>query len=258
MNCNNDVLPNEEIVSLLKEYKKTKSIEARDKIIFANLKFVYSIAHKYKRSAEIHGSSLEDLISDGILGLIEAIDKFEIDRDVKFLTYAYWWILKKITEKLSGGNMELPYHRRRALKDYEDLMTKAIEAGVDFDPDKACKEIGVSKKIIMDSMSKKDTAPYGKDRTKARAEALASAHDVEDHIVDNMLYDDIKHMIDHDLEPKERKIIIERFGLDGVEIRTLDQIAKDLDISYEYVRTIQIKAVGKLTKFANRKNKITV
>src|SRR5438093_1085517 len=102
-------ISNDETIALIKQYRENTDIEIRNKILVGNLGLIYSLAHKY-RVVSYH-QTFDDFVSEGILGMMDAIDKFDLNRDNQFSTYAYWQILKRINEAVSLGTLGIPQHR---------------------------------------------------------------------------------------------------------------------------------------------------
>ena len=199
-------LTKDEEIELIKDYKYRNNLEARDKLVNANLKFVMNIAKKYYGL----GLSYSDLIAEGNMGLLKAIDKFDETKDCKAITYSVWWIRQSILEALEKRNGiehdELPIDtERRSLMDDEDTQ---ILIGDEF--------------------------------TDGSTEAETDKSDIKNTI----------SIIMSQLNNREKEIIIKYYGLDGKEERTLEEIGVELSLTKERVRQIKDKAEKKMRSAA--------
>ncbi len=209
-------LSKDEEMSLWEQYKKNNDINARDKIIKSNLKFVASVAKPFQGL----GLSYSDLIAEGNMGLLKAIDKFDYERGFKTISYSVWWIRQTIMEALHNRNLikgdELP-------KDFE----KPVENDTDNDyiPSKG------------DSQAKyEDAVTYSDIRDGEMHEALT--------------------VLSQCLSEREKLILSKYFGLNNEEEMTLEEIGKGLGLTKERVRQIKEKALKKMRSEAI-KNAIT-
>jgi RNA polymerase sigma factor (sigma-70 family) len=206
------------------------------------------LAHRYIKY--IPGATFDDMVNEGIVGLIEAIDRFDITRENHFLTYAYWWILKRITQNITIGTLELPYHRSRMYSKFKRLSEKYKDAGEIKSTEEICKELNISQKTLSDTIMKKDSIfrDDGKKNHLPIDRCIGQKEDFENSICDNVMFEKIMTNLDSILNERERLIIVERFGLQDKEPKTLEELATRLGISCEYVRIIQNKSIEKLKK----------
>jgi RNA polymerase primary sigma factor len=250
------VLPNEEIVALIKLYRENNDYEARDKVIIANMGAVYSLAHKYAGHFIGKHVSFEDLVSDGAIGLIEAIDRFDTNLGVKFSTYFHWWVLKRITENIAGGPLSLPFHRTQIYNKFKKIQEELIQSGQHIDFEDIADQIGVSKEILIDTVQKHSPTvdndskneDWGHQKINA---AIIQKERLEDSLTDGIMFRRIKKLINKNLSDREKYVIVERFGLGENEPKTLEAIAKELDVSCEFVRVIQNKSIDKIKRLIN-------
>jgi RNA polymerase primary sigma factor len=249
----------EELIRKVKEGDK----KALDKLITSNLRFVINIASQY---AEV-GVPFADLIAAGNLGLVEAAKRFDPSRGVKFITYAVWWIRHAITNTIwhetdiirkpnrvqaYGGKINNAYtHLKETLgrePTIDEVASYLKEHGVKIDKG-AIKNILLYKKtfIHLDTPISEDN-----DLTVGNTISIHDTEDVEREIVEEDLKKIINELLTI-LSPRERTIIIHRYGLNGEEPKTLADVGKILGISKERARQIEIKALKKIRKMASDK-----
>lgn len=188
---------------------KNNDLNARNQLLTSNLKFVFNIAKNYKG----YGASMEDLISEGNMGLSKAFDKFDEKQDVKFISYAVWWIKYYIQDYLQTKGCE----RQHEFSE-DELMQPHIENGIIDDEDE--------KLIVSDTI-------------------LGDGSDV----VEKEKNHEQKLLISHlltKLDDRERKIIECYFGLKTGKHMTLEEISDILGISKERCRQIKSKSLLKL------------
>ncbi len=227
---------------------KARSREAQEHLIVANLRLVVSIAKKFIG----RGLSLGDLIQEGNLGLIRTVQKFDHRRNFKFSTYATWWIRQSISRAIADGSrtIRLPVHmvntgkrltatRQRLFQDNgrkptnEELsQTMGITTGEVKDLIKAMSLEPVSLEM-----------PIGEDDDQlSDCVEDQSIPRPEDEAADSMLCQQIRQIIDT-LPERERRVIELRFGLGDANGRTLEEVSRELGITRERVRQIELKAL---------------
>lgn len=203
-------LTREQERELMKRAKKNNDTNARNKILSSNLKFVFGEAKKYKG----HGVPLEDLISEGNLGLIHAFDKFDTTKNVKFISYAVWWIDEYMHDFIK---------RRNKTDDYEttdDFMSiSVVEKNLVYDKEDEVVKIGDTVMSNMDDM--------------VQSEKQKEAKEIAYNILDK-------------LQDREREIIEYYFGLNGKKELNLKEIGEKLNLSTERVRQLKSKSLLKL------------
>ncbi|MDD3237438.1 MAG: sigma-70 family RNA polymerase sigma factor [Candidatus Gastranaerophilales bacterium] len=226
------------------------ALVAKKKLVQANLRLVVSIAKKYVGQ----GVLFMDLVQEGSLGLIRAAERFDYKRGFKFSTYATWWIKQTIVRAIANNSrtIRIPVHmadKIRALR--RANLTLSCELGrepTDEELAKAMKltpkKISVIKKAMMREPISLDTP-------------VADNLVLEDYIPDEVfkspdfkaqkyfLSYDIKKLLD-ELNEKERIILINRFGLDGMQPKTLEELGRKLGFSKERIRQIEGTAIKKL------------
>ena len=229
--------------------------EALKKLIEANLRFVVSYMKKYKGM----GMGMFDLINEGNLGLIEAAKRFDPDRNVKFISYAVWWIRQAIIHALTRSSRA--YHLPQKLSDKISEMKRKqsqlkTELGRDPTREEIAKRMGIAVDEVEDlelldekDVSLSDTF-YDEDREMGDRIEDSITPSVEYQIIKNSIQEQIRAML-KGLDEKEIYVIKSRFGLDDDKPRTLQEIGDELKLSRERVRQIEQKAMRKLARSHN-------
>ena len=240
------------------EVTLSKRIEAGDKrakeeLAEANLRLVVSIAKKYRGC----GLPFLDLIQEGNLGLMKAIEKFDYKRGYKFSTYATWWIRQAILRAITNRSrtIRVPTHINELIrKIYQVERNHLKEHGESPSPENLAEELETSVESIIrakktaQSMTSLDT-PIGYDD-----DGSVLGDFIEDSSVDSPERETFEHLLVQELEralaerltDREKRIIELRYGLDDYQPRTLDQVGVEFGISRERVRQIQKEALAKL------------
>lgn len=227
--------------------------KALEKLITSNLRFVVSYAKKFQGL----NVSLEDLINEGNIGLIEAAKRFDPNMDVRFISYAVWWIRQSIMNAIAStsGIVKLPIKHITLLHKIRDTIHKLKKIN---EKEPTINEIAEYLKIPADDIStiiraannyvSLDT-PISDGEIKTYLELMKEKHQLPIHeqLINKMYKESIESFIDK-LDERERIIIIKRFGLRGEEPHTLDKIGKFLNLSKERVRQIENIAQNKLLR----------
>ncbi len=244
-----------------KEYELGKKIQSGDKealkeLVLANLKFVVSLANKYKNS----GIPLTDIINQGNIGLLEAAKRFDPEKNVKFITYAVWWIRQAIIQGITEqtGSVRLPIKQAHILYKInmaKERLTKELSHEPTFEDISKATGIDINDIDTVLRVSRNDLsldAPIRNNEDITFLDNLEAVNNVETDIINKTLRNSIEDMIS-DLSDREIDIITKRYGLYGEKPQTLGEIGDELGISRERVRQLELKALDKLRKKALRK-----
>ena len=230
--------------------------EAFDLIVLHNLKLVVKIAHQYKFA----GMEPEDLINEGTMGLLDAVDRYDINNGAKFSTYASLWIKQKIRRCLSNKSRTIRIPDHLAQIKIGKIKTFISEYKSEFGTEPSVDEIykgikkGVSKRAINDLVNggvlnlKSVDAPLGDDSDSDTFGDVLEDNQMTAPDKTTGFHDNVKHLtlFINKLKGREKQIIRRRFGLGGKAPETLEDIAKSYGVSRERIRQIQYKAMRKL------------
>jgi len=225
--------------------------EATEQFVHANLRLVISIARRYQSS----GMPLADLIQEGNLGLMHAVEKFDWRKGFKFSTYATWWIKQSITRGIANQErtIRLPVHAG----DIVTLLTKTagrLEGTLGRRPTVAelAHESGLSTDQVEDTQRwMQDTTsldqPVGAEGDMSLGDRVADANqDTAGEVIAADTIDQISRLLGQ-LDDRERRILVLRYGLDGGgQPRTLEDVSSHFDLTRERIRQIEVKAMCKL------------
>ncbi|WP_270964008.1 RNA polymerase sigma factor RpoD, partial [Campylobacter upsaliensis] len=239
---------------ILEQIKRGKKIsdEAKGRMAKSNLRLVVSIAKRYTN----RGLPFLDLIQEGNIGLMKAVDKFEYKRGYKFSTYATWWIRQAISRAIAdqARTIRIPIHMIETINQINKIIREHLQKnGKEPDVNDIAKEVGLSVdkvkqviKITKEPISLE--APIGSEDDGKFGDFVEDKNSLSP--MDNILKDDLKEQIDEvldQLNDREKAVIRMRFGLlEDESDRTLEEIGKELNVTRERVRQIESSAIKKL------------
>ena len=231
-------------------------VAAKNKIINSNLRFVISIAKKYQKK----GLELEDLISEGNIGLMTAIEKFDVSKGYHFISYAVWWIrqaiLKAICEKSRA--IRLPLNRANELVKIEHAQKEIASLGISMTEKEELEEI--ANMLNMDVSHVCEMINIARDMTSLDAEIAGSSNSTttlgemiedstserpEDKVITESMIKEIKAVL-NTLKPAEAKVLSLRYGIDGQKPMSLQEVGDVFSLTKERIRQIEKLAIKRM------------
>ena len=254
--ANIPMLSREEERALLIKAKQG-DIEARNKIVMANQRFVIKIAKQYSN----RGIPFEDLISEGNIGLIHAVEKFDLSKDCHFLTYAVWWIRQSILQAIAEQSriVRLPLNQIGSLNKINKTSSKFEQENERMpSPEEIASLMDIPKEKIADTMRVSGRhvsidAPFVEGEDNSLLDVLQND---DSPVADNgLILESLSNEIQRTLSTladREREVVCRFFGL-GCSEMTLEEIAEEFGLTRERVRQIKEKAIRRLRQSSRSK-----
>lgn len=257
------LLSNEKEVELAKKAASGDKA-ARDLLVSSNMRFVVNVAKKYQN----RGLDLEDLISEGYVGLLEAVTRFDVDRGYHFISYAVWWIrqsiLKAVYEK--GRAIRLPMNRTNEILQIEKARKAVSDSSKKTEAqelDEIASMLGMTKyhvremlDISRDTLSLDAPSSYDDSGKMTLGDSVASdtRSDPSENAMDSSLRDSIFEVLGT-LDSKSAQVLRMRFGLDSGECMSLKQVGDHFNLTKERIRQIEKTAIMRIRN-SSRKDKL--
>ncbi len=253
-----EMISTEEEIELAKRIKQGDK-KALNKLVMANLRFVISVAKQYQNQ----GLPLQDLITEGNIGLIKAAERFDETRGFKFISYAVWWIRQSVLQAIAEQSrmVRLPLNRISNISRVNRMISKLEqEKEKELDIHEIADECGLTVEEVNEAMvfntrtTSLDACVSSSEDSITLLDLLPGSgeYDSYKHLEYESLKKDIYRLISS-LPSREAEILMDVYGLSGVYPMSLDEIAKKFKITKERVRQIKDKAILKLKYYSKNK-----
>lgn len=247
---NNELLDKDLEYELLKQVRESNDEEAKNRLILANLRLVISVAKKSLGN----GLPLIDLISEGNLGLIKAIEKFDYTKGHRFSTYAVWWIKQAIKKAIIniGRDIRIPSYKHEQLSKLNKIINEySHEKGEQPSVEYIAERLNIkANKVILLLNEFQDILSFNETigDNIFLEDIIGKEDNVEELIIKEEQLIEMKELLENVLTTREREILELRYGLYNSKIHTLKDIGVILNITRERVRQIEKKAITKLKR----------
>nr|WP_318714984.1 RNA polymerase sigma factor RpoD/SigA [uncultured Treponema sp.] len=234
--------------------------KARDLILTSNMRFVIKVAAQYRN----RGLDFEDLISEGYLGLMKALEHFDVAKGYHFISYAVWWIRQSILKAIldTGRTIRLPVNKEQELRQIKKAKNEINALGNKSEAeelDEVASMLGMTQYHVREMLEisrdmKRLDKTLAEDSETTLLDTIESEFMTpEDSAIDQAMKDDINAALDT-MDRKSAAVVVMRYGLNGYGERTLKEVGEKMNLSRERVRQIEKKAVETLRDYA-AKNK---
>ena len=246
-----------EVRELIDRYRDG-DMDARNELIEKNIGLCRKIAAQSSRR-DNPTAGYEDLVQDGIEGLIKAIDKYDYTKGTRFSTYAIYWIRQSIYRSIENNSrlIRIPVFKyswmmkvRRQLAELESKegsqTREEILSKLELTEDEYEEFLG----LIQTPTPLNKVINNGEDSDKELGEMIASDEDIEENVLVNIENEELLDLMKRALTPKETAILARRFGIGGLDVETLDDIGKTYGVTRERIRQLEMRALRKLKRYA--------
>jgi len=257
-----EILDTKELLEQTRDFITYKN--AFDKMFNSNLRLVVSMAKRYNILTSINTTSLEllDLINEGNIGLIKAIQRYDIDKDTKFSTYATYWIKQSILRYIANtkGHIRIPVHLDSEILAFKRKVSiLQREKGYYLNDEQIAKELNIPIEKVIEYQNNMHTVvsldqPIDTDDDTSLGDMIFDEENIgtEDMVIKSSLNVEMNKLIST-LSDREQLVIRKRFGFDDNKIERLDEVGKRLGVTRERVRQIEARAIKRL-KYATKSN----
>lgn len=255
----------QEILEMIIEYRRTGDKFILDEIIIQNYKLVYKLAYKYscKFSRAQAKFDMMDLFQEGLCGVYVAIDKFDINKKIKFSTYAHYWMIQRIERFINGNIYDLYVPESLSVR-VRSIFNKIIN-GQDFTVKELQQELKSRPEVAMGVYdllyNKYANFNYIFDEESKQKTDVESCLCTEEELFEDVIAnnDEIKYLIDiimNNLNEREKYVFTNYYGLNNIEPKNIVQLGDELDVSHQYVSLVLRKGRERLKKILDKKYKI--